>query len=112
MSRKKEVGGLQTTEVAGPNIRGSYINSARNRPSGRVAAEIKGVSKAFGDLKVVHDFSAIVNRNEKIVLVGRNGLGKTTMLKALLSDAPSVQPEPAALDSGSGRWGPKVSIGY
>ena len=62
--------------------------------------------------KVVDNFSAIVNRGEKIVLVGRNGVGKTTMLKALLADAPSVDASPARLDSGSVRWGHEVSIGY
>ena len=112
MSRKKEVERLQTTELARSNIQRPYIKFTMHRPSGRVAAEIKGVSKAFGALTVVDGFSAIVNRNEKIVLVGRNGLGKTTMLKAQLSDAPSVPPEPAALDSGSVRWGHEVSIGY
>jgi ATPase subunit of ABC transporter with duplicated ATPase domains len=112
MSRKKEVERLQTTDLARSNIQRPYIKFAMFRPSGRVAAEIKGVSKAFGDLKVVRDFSAIVNRNEKIVLVGRNGLGKTTMLKALLADAPSVEPAPDAIDSGSVRWGHEVSIGY
>ena len=53
-----------------------------------------------------------MNRGEKIVLVGRNGLGKTTLLKALLADAPSVEPAPGAIDSGSVRWGHEVSIGY
>src|SRR5882757_2679018 len=100
MSRKKEVERLQTTELARSNIQRPYIKFAMNRPSGRVATEIKGVSKAFGGLQVVHNFSAIVNRNEKIALIGRNGLGKTTMLKALLADAPNVEPAPAALDSG------------
>jgi ATPase subunit of ABC transporter with duplicated ATPase domains len=112
MSRKKEVERLQTTELARSNIQRPYIKFAMSRPSGRVAAEIKGVSKAFGDLEVVSNFSAIVNRNEKIALIGRNGLGKTTMLKALLADAPSVKPAPDALDSGSVRWGHEVSIGY
>ena len=112
MSRKKEVERLQTTELARSNIQRPYIRFAMNRPSGRVAAEIKGISKAFGDLKVVDHFSAIVNRNEKIALIGRNGFGKTTMLKALLSDAPGVEPSPSALDSGSVRWGHEVSIGY
>src|SRR5712675_1694111 len=97
MSRKKEVERLQTTELARSNIQRPYIKFTMNRPSGRVAAEIKGISMAFGDLKVVRHFSAIVNRGEKIVLVGRNGLGKTTLLKALLEDA---------------RWGHEVSIGY
>jgi ATPase subunit of ABC transporter with duplicated ATPase domains len=112
MSRKKEVERLQTTELARSNIQRPYIRFTMNRPSGRVAAEIKGINKAFGDVKVVKDFSAIVNRNEKIVLMGRNGLGKTTMLKALLADAPNVDANPSALDSGSVRWGHEVSIGY
>ena len=112
MSRKKEVERLQTTELARSNIQRPYIRFGMNRPSGRVAAEIKGINKAFGNLKVVKDFSAIVNRNEKIILIGRNGLGKTTMLKALLADAPNLDPNPDALDSGSVRWGHEVSIGY
>jgi ATPase subunit of ABC transporter with duplicated ATPase domains len=112
MSRKKEVERLQTTELARSNIQRPYIRFGMNRPSGRLAAEIKGISKAFGDLKVVDNFSAIVNRNEKIALIGRNGFGKTTMLKALLADAPGVEPSPSSLDRGNVRWGHEVSIGY
>jgi ATPase subunit of ABC transporter with duplicated ATPase domains len=74
--------------------------------------ECKGVSKAFGDLPVIEDFEAVVNRGEKIVIVGRNGVGKTTLLRALLSDAPGVTPDPSAIDSGTIRWGHEVSIGY
>jgi ATPase subunit of ABC transporter with duplicated ATPase domains len=112
MSRKKEVERLQTTELARSNIQRPYIKFTMNRPSGRVVLEAKGVSKTFGDLDVVTDFSAIVNRGEKIVLVGRNGLGKTTLLKALLSDAPGLPPSPADIDAGTLRWGHEVSIGY
>src|SRR6266851_4568309 len=112
MSRKKEVERLQTTELARSNIQRPYIKFAMSRPSGRVALEAKRVSKAFGDLKVGSSFGAIVNRGEKIVLVGRNGLGKTTMLKALLADAPGVDASPASIDAGAVRWGHEVSIGY
>ena len=105
-SRKKEVERLQTTELARSNIQRPYIRFTMNRPSGRVALEAKGVAKAFGDLRVISDFDAIVNRGEKIVLVGRNGVGKTTMLKALMADAP------ADIDSGTVRWGHEVAIGY
>jgi ATPase subunit of ABC transporter with duplicated ATPase domains len=112
MSRKKEVERLQTTELARSNIQRPYIKFTMNRPSGRVALEATRVSKAFGDLQVLSNFSAIVNRGEKIVLVGRNGLGKTTMLKALLADAPGVDASPADIDAGAVRWGHEVSIGY
>jgi ATPase subunit of ABC transporter with duplicated ATPase domains len=111
-SRRKEVERLQTTELARSNIQRPYIRFQMNRPSGRLAMECTGVNKAFGALKVVPNFEAVVNRGEKIVLVGRNGVGKTTLLKALLADAPGVTADPKAIDSGSVRWGHEVSIGY
>jgi len=74
--------------------------------------EIQDISKAFEGNEVIDGFDAIVNRGEKIVIVGRNGVGKTTLLKALLSDAPGVPPSPADLDRGSVRWGHEASVGY
>ncbi len=111
-SRRKEVERLQTTELARSNIQRPFIKFVPNRPSGKVALEFKGVSKAHGGLPVIKDFSAVVNRGEKIALVGRNGLGKTTLLKALLSDAPGGVGSMADIDSGATRWGHEVSIGY
>src|SRR6185436_9793535 len=93
-SRRKEVERLQTTELARSNIQRPYIKFTMNRPSGRTVLEAADVNKAFGDLEVVSDFSAIVNRGEKIVLVGRNGQGKTTLLKALLADSPGLPASP------------------
>jgi len=89
-SRRKEVERLQTTELARSNIQRPYIRFTMNRPSGRTALEFSQLAKRHGDLPVIRGFSAIVNRGEKIVLVGRNGVGKTTLLKALLADAPGA----------------------
>jgi len=110
-SRRKEVERLQTTELARSNIQRPYIKFSMNRPSGRTALEFEGVSKGFTGEQVFSNFSGIINRGEKIVLVGRNGAGKTTMLKALLSDAPGFH-TPADLDKGKLKWGHEVSIGY
>jgi ATPase subunit of ABC transporter with duplicated ATPase domains len=111
-SRRKEVERLQTTELARSNIQRPYIRFQMNRPSGRVALECSGVSKAHEGRAVVSGFGAIVNRGEKVVLVGRNGVGKTTLIKALLADAPGCPLSPADLDAGSVKWGHEVSIGY
>jgi ATPase subunit of ABC transporter with duplicated ATPase domains len=111
-SRRKEVERLQTTELARSNIQRPYIKFAMKRPSGKIALEFKDVSKAFSGVPVIGGFSAIVNRGERIVLVGRNGAGKTTMLKALLADAPDLSPSPGDIDRGTVKWGHEASIGY
>src|SRR5438128_984537 len=111
-SRKKEVERLQTTELARSNIQRPYIKFSMKRPSGKVALEAAGIKKAFGPLKVINGFDAIVNRGEKIVLVGRNGAGKTTMLRALLHDAPGLPASKGDIDGGKVTWGHEAAIGY
>ena len=111
-SRRKEVERLQTTELARSNIQRPYIKFAMNRPSGRTALEFEGLSKAFGDQQIFSTFTGVISRGEKIVLVGRNGAGKTTMVKALLSDAPGFPESKSDRDAGKVKWGHEVSIGY
>ncbi|HEX4348005.1 MAG TPA: ATP-binding cassette domain-containing protein [Vicinamibacterales bacterium] len=111
-SRRKEVERLQTTDLARSNIQRPYIKFAMKRPSGKVPVEFEDLSKAFGHHVVVDDFGAVVNRGDKIVLVGRNGVGKTTLLKALFADAPNLDESPADRDAGTVKWGHEVSVGY
>jgi ATPase subunit of ABC transporter with duplicated ATPase domains len=111
-SRRKEVERLQTTELARSNIQRPYIRFTMKRPSGKVPVACEGLAKAHGDLRVIPGFSAVINRGEKVVLTGRNGVGKTTMLKALLADAPDFPGAAADRDAGVVRWGHEVSIGY
>jgi ATPase subunit of ABC transporter with duplicated ATPase domains len=111
-SRRKEVERLQTTELARSNIQRPYIKFAMKRPSGKVPLECSGIAKAFGTTPVFSGFGAVVNRGDKVVLVGRNGVGKTTLLKALTADAPGMPPVPRDRDAGNVRWGHEVSIGY
>ncbi len=111
-SRKKEVERLQTTELARSNIARPYIKFDMKRPSGRHALEFKAVSKSYGDLDVIKNFSASLQRGEKIALMGRNGAGKTTLLKALLANAPGVDDKDLGLDSGTITWGHEVQVGY
>jgi ATPase subunit of ABC transporter with duplicated ATPase domains len=111
-SRRKEVERLQTTELARSNIQRPYIRFTARRPSGKVPLEFEGISKAYGGVQVVPGFSAVINRGEKVVITGRNGVGKTTLLKALLADAPDQPGNPADIDHGRLRWGHEVSVGY
>ncbi|PIZ06253.1 MAG: hypothetical protein COY57_03000 [Flavobacteriales bacterium CG_4_10_14_0_8_um_filter_32_5] len=46
--------------------------------------ELHHVKKSFGDLKILNDFSYIFKQKEKIGIVGKNGVGKTTFLDIIL----------------------------
>lgn len=55
--------------------------------SGKVAFEIENLSVRFGhDAPIIKDFSALVLRGDRIGLVGDNGVGKTTLIKAILGE--------------------------
>jgi len=116
-SRKKEVERLATTELARSNIQRPYISFKMERPSGKHLLECEGVNKSYtqpdGKTEhVINNFSAAVMRGDKVVLIGRNGQGKTTMLKALLANAGLDESEASAIDSGTVKWGHEAQIGY
>jgi ATPase subunit of ABC transporter with duplicated ATPase domains len=118
-SRKKEVERLQTSELAKSNIQRPFIRFDVARPSGRHPLEIEGLSKSYegidGAFRVFHNFIASISRGEKIALIGRNGIGKTTLLKSLVRNAPGsidLSETAFAIDSGSVTWGHEVSVGY
>lgn len=70
--------------------------------SGKLVLEARNISKSFGDLVVVRDFSTRIQRGDRIGLVGPNGAGKTTLLKMLTGEL--------APDTGSVRLGTNLEI--
>ena len=71
---------------------------------GRTTIELEGVSKAFGDLVCVKDFSYTLVKDDRIGFVGKNGCGKTTLMKMI---AGLMEP-----DSGHVEIGQTVKVGY
>jgi ATPase subunit of ABC transporter with duplicated ATPase domains len=114
-SRKKEVERLQVSELARSNIQRPYIRFQFEVPSGRQPLEIKHLVKSYDTLKVIPNFSAHVVRGEKIAVTGRNGAGKTTMLKSIIRNAgPCIEDAERefTIDSGNVIWGHEVKVGY
>ncbi len=65
--------------------------------------EAKHVTKAFGDKKIINDWSYNFARYEKVGIVGGNGVGKSTFIKMLLGE---IQPDFGSFDVGQTvRWG-------
>ncbi|QIB64795.1 ATP-binding cassette domain-containing protein [Kineobactrum salinum] len=72
--------------------------------SGKVVAELEHVSKGFGDKEVIRDFSTIIQRGDRVGIVGANGAGKSTLVKLILGQL--------APDSGVIKLGSKLEIAY
>jgi len=83
------------------NIKLSIDASER---SGKLVAELEGVTKSFGDRTIVKDLNLRVMRGDRLGLLGPNGVGKTTLLKLLLGET--------AADSGTVRLGTNLQIAY
>ena len=72
--------------------------------SGKIVAEVKGLSKSFGDCVIVKDLDFTLMRGDRLGLIGRNGAGKSTLIKLLLG---KIQP-----DAGTVKLGPNIKLAY
>ena len=112
-SRKKEVERLQTTELARSNIARPYIRFQMEQNSGTASAghQERGeiLRRREGDRRIFRR----VDREEKIALMGRNGTGKTTLLKSLMATAPGYIDDADRdfpVDGGQVNWGHNVAV--
>ena len=55
-------------------------------PSGRMVAEAEGLSKSYGDKKVLNRVKFTIERGDRVALVGVNGAGKSTLIKLLTGE--------------------------
>ena len=58
------------------------------KPGGRIVAEFKNVSKSYGDKQVFSGANFVIERGDRIALVGVNGAGKSTLIKLLAGSEP------------------------
>ena len=78
------------------------VNAFEN--SGKVVAELAGVSHSFENKPIINSFSTSIIRGDRIGIVGANGVGKSTLLKILLN---KLKP-----DEGMVKLGTKMEVAY
>ncbi len=74
------------------------------RPSGRQVLALEGVSKSYGDNRVLDGVSLTVQRGDRLAILGPNGIGKSTLLKIAMGVVPA--------DAGRIEWGYETHPGY
>ncbi len=71
---------IEDVEIERPNIK---INFKVDKQPGRILCTLKHISKSFGDVKILENTGAEIDRGDKIALIGANGKGKSTLLRII-----------------------------
>ena len=100
MKRLDKLDRIEDAALERPNIR---INFQVDKTPGKVLTELKHVSKSFGDIKILDDAHAEINRSDKIALIGANGKGKSTLLRIIAGTEPF---------EGDRKWGHNVEESF
>ena len=90
--REEEMVELPRSSRRYPNFR-----FEQRRESGRDVLALKGVKKAFGDNEVLHGVDLLVQKGDRVAIMGPNGIGKSTLLKIAMGEL--------AADAGEAEWG-------
>jgi len=103
-SRLKAIDKIDVESLPESSRRYPKFNFKQTRPSGKQVIELKGVGKAYGDKVVLEDIDLIVQRGERVAVIGPNGIGKSTLLKIMMGDVTA--------DTGASEWGYEAHPGY
>jgi ATP-binding cassette subfamily F protein 3 len=91
-SRIKELEKIERIELP-EEERTIHFSFPQPKASGRIVAEFAGVSKSYGEKEVFRDVSFMIERGDRIALVGVNGAGKSTLIKLLAEEEPLTEGE-------------------
>ena len=103
-SRVKQLEKLERIEVDEEDLSRLNIKFPPAPRSGQIVADVKDVGKAFGEKRIFRGAEFTIERGQKIALVGRNGEGKTTFARMLISELEPTE--------GEIKIGANVNIGY
>jgi ATPase subunit of ABC transporter with duplicated ATPase domains len=103
-SRKKQIDRLSLTDLKRSNIERPFIQFSVKKPSSKQTLTLDSLSKAWPEVTVCENLRAVFTKGEKVAIIGRTGVGKTTLCKLLMEE---IKP-----DAGKVEWGAQTSIGY
>ena len=103
-SRQKKLDSMELMDAPEKERDQMRISLPCDRQSGKDVLNISGLGKSFQDHRVFSDISFLVQRGQRVALIGENGCGKTTILKIINEIIPP--------DEGSVKLGAGVEVAY
>jgi len=103
-SRKKTLDKINVEDIQPSSRRYPFVVFTPEREAGEHILAVEGITKTIDGVKVLDNVSFIINKGDKVVLLGKNELSKTTLLQILMEE---IEP-----DSGTFKWGVTTSRSY
>jgi ATP-binding cassette subfamily F protein 3 len=91
-SRIKELEKIERIELP-EEEKTIHFSFPQPKPSGRIVTEFVGVAKSYGAKEVFRDVNFMIEKGDRIALVGVNGAGKSTLIKLIAGTEPLTQGE-------------------
>ncbi|MEZ4316024.1 MAG: ABC-F family ATP-binding cassette domain-containing protein [Myxococcota bacterium] len=102
-SRAKQIERLRPDEVKRSNIARPFIRFPTGEQSGRDVLSVRDLSHSYGDHEIFSGFHTEIQRGDKVAVLGKNGVGKTTLIRSLFDNENIL--------SGKVKWGHNTRIG-
>jgi ATPase subunit of ABC transporter with duplicated ATPase domains len=103
-SRQKMIDRIDKVEIKDSNIFKPYFHFMPQKQSGKYVVKVESLYKKYDERVLLKDTSFEINRGDKCAIIGPNGIGKSTLLKILLSEVKA--------DQGEFEWSDTVQVGY
>ena len=103
-SRKRALEKIELDDIRPSSRKYPYIDFRPNREIGNEVLSVEGLSKTIDKVKVLDNISFVLNRDDKVALVGPNERAKTVLFKILAGEM-----EP---DEGNYKWGITTTQSY
>ena len=103
-SKLKKIEKIQVDHLARTSRRYPIFKFEPCRPSGKKVLEVEGLCKSFGEKNVLEDVALSIDRNDRVAIIGPNGIGKSTLLKIVMGQLEA--------DAGEVEWGYETHPGY
>lgn len=103
-SRKKQLEKLQVEDMQMSNRKYPFVEFKAEREAGNNLLKVENISKTIDGVKLLDNVSFTINTNDKVVLLAKNDMIKTTLLQIIAGE---IEP-----DSGSYTWGVTTSQSY
>lgn len=104
LSREKQIEKIELPDIQKSSRISPYFSFRPKRSSGKVVLKAETISKSYGVEQVLNKINFTIARGEKIVIIGPNGIGKSTLLKIILGKIPA--------DNGNCEWGYEAQVSY